>query len=491
MNRELRNLLSLCVGLFLGGFLVINSAHAGVKVQTFNGGERCVGPGGAIVEYPDAQTACDALTPGLLASGQKCSMPSKYYNLISTTDGSCSWECRNSGGGDCSWSYKYTTTTTCPDGYDNVNGECKPKNNCTKSSDHAWYARKIADGAAGSNTGTYCSDGCEVEIALELDSNTEKNGITVYENATYVYQWLARDFTGNTCTSGTGKAPPTTVSDPGEKKKTTPCAEGEGVLSSSTGKLYCVPQNTEPQPQETPKQTKETKTKDYPDGSKETTTTWNTCNGAGACQTITQTTVSNSSSGQPGQAGQPGTTITNSNTSGTGSTGSGSGGNGTDVKNDFCSQNPTAQICKNNIATEATAQETLGEVKKLTTVDAGTSMKGITDTADFSKTPGFGTLKDQSDEIEKRVKGDKKDGEIETKKSAWNEAMASGWFSDLPSAECVAPQIKTRSMPISASFDDWCARAAQISQIGSYCMYMWLLFTVFGMLTGGSSAKGD
>lgn len=96
-----------------------------------------------------------------------------------------------------------------------------------------------------------------------------------------------------------------------------PCAEGEGVATSSTGKVLCVPEGTPAA--EPPKVGKKEETKTNPDGSSSTTTTITTCTGAGSCSSTT--TINNTGAGGgsgpgavPGQAGPVGTTTQQTDT---------------------------------------------------------------------------------------------------------------------------------------------------------------------------------
>lgn len=89
-----------------------------------------------------------------------------------------------------------------------------------------------------------------------------------------------------------------------------PCAIGEGVMTSSTGKVLCVPDGTPTS--ETPKIGKAESAKTNADGSKTITSTTVTCTGAGSCSSTTATTITGVGGGTgagatPGQAGTPGT----------------------------------------------------------------------------------------------------------------------------------------------------------------------------------------
>lgn len=150
-------------------------------------------------------------------------------------------------------------------------------------------------------------------------------------------------YTGWACSGNGEGTAPTADNQPApnnpaveENKLHTPkCAAGEGVVTSSSGNVMCLPAGTVPTPS-TPKVEKKTTTETYPDNSTkvtETTTTKDPYTNA--------THVITTATGSGGQAGT-GTTTTSTGTSSTngagGAPGAGAGeGDGAcDPKSDFC-----------------------------------------------------------------------------------------------------------------------------------------------------------
>ncbi|WP_234087409.1 hypothetical protein [Azonexus sp. R2A61] len=119
-----------------------------------------------------------------------------------------------------------------------------------------------------------------------------------------------------------------------------PCKPSEGVLTSSSGKVACVPEGTPDSSKPTVK--KEQKSETYPDGStKNTETTKTTDPKTGATDTSSTTTTSAGPNGGT-QAGQPGTSTSESSSQGSG----GKDGKGDDENSDFCDKHPELKVCK-------------------------------------------------------------------------------------------------------------------------------------------------
>lgn len=268
--------------------------------------------------------------------------------------------------------------------------------------------------------------------------------------------------TGAQCSGGNGAAPqPPTVPN-----NSPPCASGQGIVEAG-GTVKCVDQNQVPG-SDTPKVNKQLETKTHPDGSQTITNTTTTCTGAGACSTVTNVTVTNASNGQPGVAGTPGTTSSTAEKP-------------SEQQAEFCAKNPTLQICKGGMATEALQKETLDEVKKITTpnVSDDSSISGKT----FESTTGRQDLTDKDDDLKNRIAGAVTPGEVAASKGAWESAMSSGWFDPIERGGCT---------PYTATISgrtwvwDYCEKAGQISDIGAYGLWIMLAFGVFVMLTGGN-----
>lgn len=152
-------------------------------------------------------------------------------------------------------------------------------------------------------------------------------------------------FTGEKC-DGTGA---TSDPTPPEPNNPAPCSPSQGVMTSTSGTVACVPEGTpDARP---PTVTKTTKTETMPDGSTRTTTTTTTTDPAtGATSTSTTTTTTAGPSGGT-TAGEPGTSTGTSDTAGTDTDGDGIGdgtceGEDCGEGSDFCEKHPESMVCK-------------------------------------------------------------------------------------------------------------------------------------------------
>lgn len=183
-------------------------------------------------------------------------------------------------------------------------------------------------------TGLACLDGCQVNRVLSvMDEVLLSKG----------YDWfpIGQTYTGESCSASNPVANPTESVAPSKPAKTPPCASGEGVMTSSSGSVKCVPEGIPDAPKPVVK--KEKKVETYPDGTtKGTETTTTTDPNTGATHTSTSSTASGKTDGTAGQAGPVGTTTTTGGTS-TGTGGRGSGGSGSGDGGGEC--DPTLQMC--------------------------------------------------------------------------------------------------------------------------------------------------
>ncbi|NJD23896.1 MAG: hypothetical protein FIB06_00660 [Betaproteobacteria bacterium] len=149
-------------------------------------------------------------------------------------------------------------------------------------------------------------------------------------------QYVGGDSQGS-CVPGTGGAvaiKPAVTPTPAPAPTKAPCAAGEGVLTSTSGTVACVPAGT-PTAQ-TPAVSTTKKVETFGDGSTKTTETTKTTNPAdGVTDTTVRTTIGAPSSG--GTSGQAGTVGTGTTSESTNKTDSGS----TD-KDDTCDPSKTA-----------------------------------------------------------------------------------------------------------------------------------------------------
>lgn len=225
-------------------------------------------------------------------------------------------------------------------------------------------------------------------------------------------------------------------------------------MTSTSGTVACVPAGT---PGATsPTVTKSTSTKTNPDGSTSTTTVTNTCNGEGACSsktTVTNTGVGGAtgSGATAGQAGTPGTTTEQQDKQG----------------EDFCAKNSSLQICKNNIATEATVKEIKDGLNPTTQPDQSS--------IDSAKTDYETKATEHKAEFEKiGAKGQNNEGVL-----SW------AWIPDNPGGACTgfSGTVAGRSVTL-----DWCDKLAMIREIASYAMYLLTAFALFRIFANSNGA---
>lgn len=316
---------------------------------------------------------------------------------------------------------------------------------------YGWYdpAATMTKGGAG----TYCSSGCSVSFQATVCVPSSEPG-------TNNCAALNTTYTGSTCTGTTAPVISGSTAKP-------PCATGEGVVTMG-GKVACVPTGASP---DIPKVNKSSSTQSYPDGSTKIINTTTTCSGAGACSTTTTTTItgatSGSNAGGAGQAGTPGTTTDEEDEEG----------------DTFCAKNPTLQICKGGISEEGTQKQVLTEVKKLTSVDSNTDKTAITNAGKYAETPGYQASKDADDNLVKYASGITKNGEVEASKTTFEQALSSGFWTDIPTVSCTTPTYVIAGHEI--EWDRWCEIVGMIQEIGAYGMWVMLAISIFVMLSGG------
>ena len=309
--------------------------------------------------------------------------------------------------------------------------------------------------ASRGGSGTYCSSGCSVAYQATVCVQSTQPG-------TNNCAALNTSYTGATCT---GTTAPIVAGNSSAKP---PCAEGEGVVTMG-GKVACVPVGASP---DIPKVSKNSSTQTFPDGSTKITNTTTTCSGAGACSTTTTITNTGATSGPnaggAGQAGNPGTTTSEDEESG---------------DDEFCAKNPTLQMCKGGMSEEGTQKLVLAEVKKLSSVDAATDKAAITNAGKYAETPGYQAAKDADDNLVKYASGVTKNTDVEASKTTFEQALSSGFWTDIPSASCTTPTYVIAGHEI--EWDRWCEIVGMIQEIGAYGMWVMLAISIFVMLSGG------
>jgi hypothetical protein len=277
---------------------------------------------------------------------------------------------------------------------------------------------------------------------------------------------------GYSCASGLPSTPAVSPPDktPVEPPKKTPCASGEGVLTSSTGSVNCVPSGVPGAA--TPVVTNSKDVQVHPDGSKKTTETITTRDPQTGAESKDQNiTVTPKPDGTPGTAGIPGTTNGKTEQS------ANNGGDPTKPSDsDFCAKNPTLQICKGGMNEEATQKEVRDNLKK---IDDSLNPK---DPADLS------TLEQEKTKFEQDVDTHKALFESQGSKAQSDEGFMSwAMIPDLPGSNCQAftGSISNRTIEI-----DWCDKINLIRDIAGYCFYVltaFALFRIFSNSTGATS----
>ena len=328
---------------------------------------------------------------------------------------------------------------------------------------YGWYTSAVG---GPSVEGSYCDSGCSVALNPAPTGTSYNNGVTKIQR----YEKVNLPFA---CTNGA--AIPGTSVDPGqvppEPPKRPPCAATEGVLTSTSGRIACVPSGT-PSAQ-TPQVRKEFKIDRFPDGSTKTTETTYTKDPLSQVQDVNQKITTTGPTSNPtgtGQAGTPG--VTNSS----GSSSAGPPDNPA-PSTGVCKDNPDLQICKGGMNEEATQKKVLAELEKMgnpgnTPYDAVTNAKE-TDTAK------------QANDTENTKFSDAAKGvfdPVSAQKGSWETAMSSGWFSPIPTSGCTpfSGTVGGRSFTI-----DHCPTASKISVILEYAMWFMVVVGVFVMFTGG------
>lgn len=350
---------------------------------------------------------------------------------------------------------------------DETTGQCTSvcETRAQSAPTYQWYVSAVG---GPSVEGSYCSDGCTVALNPAPTGTSYNNGkdkIQRYEQVTL----------GIACTNGTPlpatNAVPENTPKPPEPPKRPPCDATEGVLTSTSGTIACVPPGT-PSAQ-TPQVRKESKTDRFPDSSTKTTETTYTKDPVSQVQDTYQKITTTGPPGNPtgpGQAGPPG--VTNS----AGSSSAGTPDNRA-PSTGVCKDNPELQICKGGISEEATQKKVLAQLEKMgnpgdTPYDAVTNAKE-TDTAK------------QANDTQNTKFSDAAMGVVDpvaSQKDLWETAMSSGWFSPIPPSGCTpfSGTVGGRSFTI-----DHCPTASKVSVILEYAMWFMVVVGVFVMFTGG------
>lgn len=476
MNRMLRNSFAFLFGFFVVALPILAFAETTPATT----GPLWYEQNGAYgTSYSSAQSACDAIANRKYAqtwTGTSWKLVTPTAVTVGQT-GITAWcesKVTDSGYYQNNWSgnvYMFSGAV-CPSGQNwTLNGQTCTRPDCvapeTRQPDGTCSRPQCTYAANAQVGGMYviprpvpsgviwCANNCLVYMVTDSYSPTETFAKAYVNGA---------GMAASSCTGG-GEVVPSEKS-PEPTKTPTPCAAGQGVITNSAGKVVCVDQGEVPS-SEKPKVNKSTETKTHPDGSQTINNTTQTCTGEGACSTTTTTTITNATNGQPGIAGTPGTTNSVKDKP-------------AETQSDLCAQNPSLQICKGGMATEALQTQTLDEIKKLNnpTVSDDSPITSKT----FESTTGRADLTTHDDSLKNYVMGAVVPGEVATSKGAWEAAMSSGWFDPIERGGC---QPYVASIGGKTWTWDYCQKADEIAQIGAYCLWFSLLVGVFVMLTGG------
>ena len=458
--REFRLFLWFCVGVLMSAVLTLPAMAA---TGYLNDAGQCVSGQQWCSEHGYTTFNPALETPWGLGRG--CYSPSAgYYINLTQSMNSCT----------------YTPSCTPPQVLNATTGQCEtPPNPCASKTNTAgsdWFYATGAGTDVGSNT---CIDGCQATVSSKTPSDKctfNSAGLgTCLRGVDYNYM-----YTGQSCS---GATPPRTATDSGTPANKPACAPDQGVLTSSSGNVACVPAGTPQFPNETPAPrkpavSKEKEVESFPDGSTKTTETTKTCDPAtGACETTKSTTNTAASNGMAGQAGTPGTTnssTTNNYQAGSsqsGATNNATGNSGGGEKTGFCAENPNLQICKNDIATEKTAQKIVDSLD--TSKASADHITGVA-TGNPELKAGLDDVTGATVTKAQQVGGPGDDAA--GKQEEFRQLMSGGWFDTISMTGC---------SPISGSFGgrsftlDHCPTAAKISEAGAYAL--WVLFAFFGI----------
>lgn len=326
-----------------------------------------------------------------------------------------------------------------------------------------WYPSAV--GTPSLESSQYCSGGCTVAL------NASPTG-TQYANKTTRWQQYSQVQLGFACAAGVGTAPAAGLPEksPPEPPKPPVCPAGDGVLTSSTGAVHCVPSGTPGSAPPIVSKTQETQ--NFPDGSKkitDTTTTRDSQTGAEVKnQNVTNTP---STAGGTGEAGTPGTT-TNKTSSSTND-----GGDPTKPgDSDFCAKNPGLQICKGGISEEKTQLE-IRELNK--------EIKDLLDPKDPANTD---SVDQEKNGYEQKATAHKDFIDAFAAKAQNDEGFLSwAWIPEVPASSCVPFSGVVSGKTITL---DWCDKLAMIRDIAGYMFYILTafgLFRIFANSTGATS----
>jgi len=385
------------------------------------------------------------------------------------TNGSCpaSYTCPSTGGWTLSGQTCTRSDCVAPQVRNATTGVCEaPPDPCASrtGSVTAWYSSPV--GSPSLESSQYCENGCTVGL------NPAPTG-TSYTNGKFRVQQYTKVQLSYSCTNGLASAPGSvdSAASPPTPPKTPPCAATEGVLTSSSGTIACVPPGT---PASAPPIVdKKKKTESFPDGSTKTEETITTRDPqTGVEDKRTTTTNTPASSGSPGQAGAVGTS-TSSTTGGVAPTSSSGTGKEGDTSSDFCQKNPNLQICKGDMNKEET------QIKVKDSLETAFKTDDVKN--DEITNAAASEAKKQEATDAYTAMTDKLSGgtEAAAKQSEFRD-MFDGWFEPIPPGSCSPLSFKIGAYNWSL---DPCPEAEKISALAGYALWIYLAFGVLALVT--------
>lgn len=249
---------------------------------------------------------------------------------------------------------------------DPLDGVCKvPPNKCAPKKDEWSDGWVSVPAGAAMPVGVVCLDGCEANRVLSVGGPDDGMGL-----GKGVDWWpIGQTFTGAVCSGvdiplplGTdpAKVPPKPAKKP-------VCAAGEGVMTSSSGKVLCVPEGVPGVSKPVVRKSEEVQT--FPDGSTKKTTTTTTTDPNTGAKDVQTTAVSSG-----GQAGTAGTTTTNGGSSSDGD-GDGDSDGDCDPTLNFCGGPDTTGLYEKKDKTVSSTLSTFADSVKGSAV--GSAMSGF------------------------------------------------------------------------------------------------------------------
>ena len=208
---------------------------------------------------------------------------------------------------------------------DSATNTCVPDDKCAASKgkeNSGWVVR-----GSGGYGGTVCIDGCNWQQVASMDLSNPQDERIGKDGR--VWGPVSQTGLGTACSAGTADQGQPDQNNKQAKKPN--CDAGQGVMTSSSGKVLCVPEGT-PDARK-PDVQKKTQVEKYPDNTTKTTeSTTTTDPQTNAKETVTNTTTTGGSSGSAG--------TTQTNTSDSGNTGT--GGKDGSCTGDECTDNAKA-----------------------------------------------------------------------------------------------------------------------------------------------------